>query len=88
MVAITGVSVTSARNVFAERSERQCSQDPFYKKTLDAPKAFKNFETSDGIIHLHMHDRTVWCVPDIRVGETIAGIWNRPGTLAISAPGA
>ena len=88
MVAITGVSVTSARNVFAERSERQCSQDPFYKKTLDAPKAFKNFETSDGIIHLHMHDQTVWCVPDIRVRETIAGIWNRPGTLAISAPGA
>lgn len=52
-----------------KKAKDQYSQDDFYKKVMDAPKAFKNFEIVDGFIRLNLHDRTVWCVPDIQVGE-------------------
>jgi len=50
-------------------AKNQYSKDPFYKQILDSPKVFKNFEVADGFIRLHLHDRTVFCVPDIRVGD-------------------
>ena len=56
-------------NGLLREAKDQYSKDPFYKKILDSPKAFKNFERVDGFIRLHLHDRTVFCVPDIRVGD-------------------
>ena len=52
-----------------KEAKDQYSRDSFYKRMMDAPKAFKNFKVADGFIRLNLHDRTVWCVPDIRVGD-------------------
>ena len=46
-----------SRNGFAERSA---------PKVVGSPKSFKKFEVTD---KFHLCDWTVWCVPDIRVGE-------------------
>ena len=51
------------------KAKDQYSKDPFYKQILDSPKAFKNFELVDGFIQLHLHNHTVFCVPNIRVGD-------------------
>ena len=51
------------------KAKDQYSKDPFYKRILDSPKAFKNFELVNGFIQLHLHDHTVFCVPNIRVGD-------------------
>ena len=69
-MAITDVPVTYPHEMGLLKEARdQYSRDSFYKRVMDASKAFKNFEVADGFIHLNLHDRTVWCVPDIRVGE-------------------
>ena len=52
-----------------KKAKDQYLQDDFYKKVMDAPKAFKNFEIADGFICLNLHDQMVWCMPDIQVGE-------------------
>ena len=45
-------------------------EDAFFQKILEMPCAFKNFElTSNGFIHLKLHDRDVLCIPDVKVGE-------------------
>ena len=48
----------------------QYHRDPFYKKILDSPREFKNFETKgDGYIRMKLVDRTVLCIPNIQEDE-------------------
>ena len=43
-------------------------EDPMFQKILDSPRAYKNFIVSkDGMICLRLYNRTVLCVPNIRV---------------------
>jgi hypothetical protein len=42
-------------------------EDPFYKKVLDSPKEFRNFEVTDGIVRVKLRDRSLLCVPDVKV---------------------
>ncbi|THU77147.1 hypothetical protein K435DRAFT_703038 [Dendrothele bispora CBS 962.96] len=43
-------------------------QDPFYKKIVEAPKDFKNFEYTDGLVYQRLSDSTkVLCIPRILV---------------------
>ena len=45
-------------------------RDPFYKKILDSPRDFKNFEaTNDGYIRLKLNDRKVLCILNIQEGK-------------------
>ena len=69
-IAITDVPVTYPHEMGLLKEARdQYSRDSFYKRVTDALKAFKNPEVADEFIRLNLHDRTVWCVPNIRVGE-------------------
>jgi hypothetical protein len=45
----------------------QYHKDPPFRIILDAPRSFKNFELKDGIMRLKLRDRTVICVPDVKV---------------------
>lgn len=65
--AITDVPVTYPHRMgLLKEAGNQYSRDSFYKKVMDALKAFKNFELADGFICQNLHDRTVWDAPDIR----------------------
>ena len=53
-----------------QEAKGRYKEDSFFEKILETPRAFKNFSlTSDGFIHLKLHDRTMICIPDIRIGE-------------------
>jgi hypothetical protein len=47
----------------------QYDRDPFYKKILDSPKEFHNFEVENGIIRIKLNDQTLVCIPDIKLDE-------------------
>ncbi|KAG2061437.1 hypothetical protein BDR06DRAFT_842282, partial [Suillus hirtellus] len=47
----------------------QYHKDPFYKKVLDSPKEFHNFVVEDGIMRIKLNDRTLICVPDIKLDD-------------------
>jgi len=40
-----------------------------FKKVLDSPKEYWNFEVKDGLISIKLKDRTALCIPDIKVGD-------------------
>lgn len=45
-------------------------EDLFFQKILETPKAFKNFSlTKDRFICINLPDRTVICIPDIKISE-------------------
>ncbi|KAI0360063.1 hypothetical protein OH77DRAFT_1493508 [Trametes cingulata] len=44
------------------------AEDPFYRRILEAPKQFKNFECRDGLVYLRENDRELLCIPDLRIG--------------------
>jgi transposase InsO family protein len=39
-------------------------EDTFFKKVLDSPNEFRNFDVSDGIIRVRLRDRTPLCIPE------------------------
>lgn len=41
--------------------------DPFFQRVIDSPKQFCNFEVTEGIVRLRLNDRTLVCIPDIRI---------------------
>ncbi|KAG2076406.1 hypothetical protein BDR04DRAFT_954692, partial [Suillus decipiens] len=41
--------------------------DPFFQKVVDSPKQFCNFEVTEGIMRICLNDRTLVCIPDIKV---------------------
>jgi hypothetical protein len=45
----------------------QYHKDPLFRIILDAPQSFKNFELKDGVMRLKLKDRTVLCIPDVKV---------------------
>jgi hypothetical protein len=47
-------------------------KDPFYKNIIDKPKDFRNFEVTDGLVYRKEHERTLLCIPDIRINERSA----------------
>jgi len=57
------------KNLLQEAKGRY-KEDTFFGKILETPKAFKNFTlTEEGFIRLKLPDRSVICIPDIRIGE-------------------
>jgi hypothetical protein len=47
--------------------KNQYHKDPLFKIILDAPRSFKNFELKDRVMRLKLKDRTVICVPDVKI---------------------
>jgi len=53
-----------------QEAKGRYKEDTFFGKILETPKAFKNFTlTEEGFIRLKLPDRSVICIPDIRIGE-------------------
>ncbi|KAI0348859.1 hypothetical protein OH77DRAFT_1363574, partial [Trametes cingulata] len=44
------------------------AEDPFYRRILEAPKQFKNFDCRNGLVYLRENDRELLCIPDLRIG--------------------
>jgi hypothetical protein len=44
-------------------------EDPFFKRVVSEPGAFKNFEVSNRCIFLKDNNQRVLCIPDIRIGS-------------------
>ncbi|KAJ8579344.1 hypothetical protein M405DRAFT_754613, partial [Rhizopogon salebrosus TDB-379] len=42
-------------------------EDPFFKRVVSEPGAFKNFEVSNHCIFLKDNNQRVLCIPDIRI---------------------
>ncbi|KAG2335789.1 hypothetical protein BDR05DRAFT_846632, partial [Suillus weaverae] len=47
----------------------QYSKDAMFRKILESPKDYRNFESKDGLINIKLKDRTALCIPDVKVGE-------------------
>jgi hypothetical protein len=47
----------------------QYHHDNFFSKILKSPKAFRNFEVSNGRIYLRNSHKRILCIPDVLVGE-------------------
>jgi hypothetical protein len=52
-----------------DEMRNQYDKDTMFKKVIDSPKEYRNFEVKDGLIHIKLKDRTVLCIPDVKVGE-------------------
>ena len=50
-----------------EKVRNKYSEDTFFKKVIDSPSEFRNFEVNDGIIRVKLRDRTPLCIPDTMV---------------------
>lgn len=47
----------------------QYSRDPFFRRILDSPTEYRNFQVDEGLIHLCLKDKTLLCVPDVKIRE-------------------
>ncbi|KIK50943.1 hypothetical protein GYMLUDRAFT_65088 [Collybiopsis luxurians FD-317 M1] len=45
----------------------QYQNDPLFRKVIEQPKHFCNFEVSNGLVYLQMQDRKVLCIPTLTV---------------------
>ncbi|KAJ3858239.1 hypothetical protein EV359DRAFT_88041 [Lentinula novae-zelandiae] len=45
----------------------QYGKDSMFKKIIEKPKEFRNFEIVDGLVYLKMQDRKVLCIPTLTV---------------------
>ncbi|KAG2738294.1 hypothetical protein P692DRAFT_201731432, partial [Suillus brevipes Sb2] len=41
--------------------------DPFFQTVLDSPKQYRNFSVADGIVRIRLNDRTLVCIPDVKI---------------------
>jgi hypothetical protein len=47
-------------------------QDPFFKRILDSPKEYQNFQVENGLIRLQLRDKKLLCIPNVSInGRTI-----------------
>ncbi|KAG2742091.1 hypothetical protein P692DRAFT_201725674, partial [Suillus brevipes Sb2] len=42
-------------------------EDPFFKRIIDSPSSYRNFEEASGLLRIRLKDRTLLCVPDLRI---------------------
>ncbi|KAF9258200.1 hypothetical protein L218DRAFT_798304, partial [Marasmius fiardii PR-910] len=49
--------------------QSQYANDVLFKKVLENPKDFWNFEIDKGLIYLKLKDRKVLCVPRVIIGD-------------------
>lgn len=47
----------------------QYTEDPLFRKILESPKEYRNFEVKDGLVRIKLKDRISLCIPNITVGE-------------------
>ncbi|KAE9401245.1 hypothetical protein BT96DRAFT_745930, partial [Gymnopus androsaceus JB14] len=47
--------------------KNQYKNDSIFKKIIDKPKDFQNFEVSDGLVYLKLRDRKVLCIPKLTI---------------------
>ena len=45
------------------------AEDPFFKRILENPANYRNFEVSNQIVYLRDNDKRILCIPDIKIGE-------------------
>ena len=78
-IVITDVPVTYPHEMgLLKEAKDQYSRDSFYRRVMDTPKPFKNFEVANGFIHLNLHNRTVcqWCARYSSRRKATAGIYH------------
>lgn len=55
-----------------KRIKGHYQEDPFFQKILDSPSEYRNFEMTQELIRIQLKDRTLLCIPDLRMdGQSI-----------------
>ncbi|KAJ3979989.1 hypothetical protein F5890DRAFT_1420488, partial [Lentinula detonsa] len=64
---LTALAASQSKLDLESLLKNQYRNDTMFKKIIDKPKEYRNFEVSDGLVHLIQHDRKVLCIPKLTV---------------------
>ncbi|KAJ3780237.1 hypothetical protein GGU10DRAFT_279718, partial [Lentinula aff. detonsa] len=66
---LTALAASQSKLDLESLLKNQYGNDTMFKKIIEKPKEYRNFEVSNGLVYLIQHDRKVLCIPRLTVNK-------------------